>query len=54
MKFMGYKRPDGKVGIRNYVLILATSVCSNKLAADIANAVEGATHINNTFASAPN
>ena len=49
MKFMGYKRPDGKVGIRNYVLILATSVCSNKLAADIANAVEGATHINNTF-----
>ena len=49
MKFMGYKRSDGKVGIRNYVLILATSVCSNKLAADIANAVEGATHINNTF-----
>ncbi len=49
MKFMGYKRSDGKVGIRNYVLILATSVCSNKLAADIANTVEGATHINNTF-----
>ena len=49
MKFMGYRRNDGKIGIRNYVLVLATSVCSNKLAADIANAVEGATHINNTF-----
>ncbi|MBR8700893.1 (2R)-sulfolactate sulfo-lyase subunit beta [Fusobacterium sp. DD29] len=49
MKFMGYKRKDGKVGIRNYVLILATSVCSNKLAQDISNAVEGTTHINNTF-----
>lgn len=49
MKFMGYRRNDGKVGIRNYVLILATSVCSNKLAEDISNAVEGSTHINNTF-----
>lgn len=49
MKFMGYRRNDGKVGIRNHVLVLATSVCSNKLAEDIANSVEGATHINNTF-----
>lgn len=49
MKFMGYRRNDGKVGIRNYVLILATSVCSNKLAEDISRAVEGSTHINNTF-----
>lgn len=49
MEFMGYKRKNGKVGIRNHVLILATSVCSNKVATDIANAVEGATCINNTF-----
>ena len=28
MKLYGYKRPDGKVGIRNKVLILPTCVCS--------------------------
>ena len=49
MKFMGYKRSDGKVGIRNYVLVLATCVCSDKLARDIAEAVEGGTFINNGF-----
>ena len=49
MKFMGYRRDDGKVGIRNHVLILATSVCSNKVAEEIANKVTGCTHINNTF-----
>ena len=49
MKFMGYRRNDGKVGIRNHVLILATSVCSNKVAEEIANKVTGCTHINNTF-----
>lgn len=49
MKFMGYTRNDGKVGIRNHVLVLATSVCSNKVAEEIANKVVGCTHINNTF-----
>ncbi|MGL5544541.1 UxaA family hydrolase [Cetobacterium sp.] len=49
MKFMGYRRKDGKVGVRNHVLILATSVCSNKVAEEIANKVTGCTHINNTF-----
>ncbi len=49
MKFMGYKRKDGKVGIRNHVLVLATSVCSNKVAEDISRAVEGSTFINNTY-----
>ena len=29
MKFWGYKRPDGRVGIRNYVLILPASVCAS-------------------------
>lgn len=45
----GYRRPDGAVGIRNYVLILPTSICSNKVAQDIANQVKGATWVNNTF-----
>lgn len=49
MKFMAYRRKDGKVGIRNHVLILATSVCSNKVAEDISHAVEGSTYINNTY-----
>ena len=28
MKFMGYRRPDGTVGIRNHVLIMATVGCA--------------------------
>lgn len=29
MKFMGYKRPDGTVGVRNYLLVLSSVVCAN-------------------------
>ncbi|WP_261832176.1 UxaA family hydrolase [Leminorella grimontii] len=47
--FPGYRRPDGSVGIRNYVLILPTSVCSNKVAQDISRQVKGSTWVNNTF-----
>lgn len=28
MNFWGYRRPDGRVGIRNKVLILPASVCA--------------------------
>ena len=28
MTFYGYERPDGRVGVRNYVLILPASVCN--------------------------
>ena len=28
MKFKGYRRPDGKIGIRNHVLILPCSLCA--------------------------
>lgn len=31
MNFWGYKRPDGKVGIRNHVLILPASICDQIL-----------------------
>ena len=41
MTFQGYRRPDGKVGIRNHVLILPTSVCAAQVAADIARRVQG-------------
>ncbi|WP_003544900.1 UxaA family hydrolase [Desulfotomaculum nigrificans] len=49
MKFKGYKRPDGKVGTRNYVLLLPTSVCSTQVATEIANKVKGCTVVNNSF-----
>ena len=30
--FMGYERPDGSVGIRNYILVLSMVNCSNTVA----------------------
>lgn len=47
MQFNGYKRPDGKVGIRNKILILPTCSCSSETAAQIARNVEGAIAIVN-------
>lgn len=47
MNFLGYRRPDGKVGIRNHVLVLATCACSSETARIIANQVQGAVHIIN-------
>jgi altronate dehydratase large subunit len=32
MEFLGYRRSDGKVGVRNHVLILSTVVCANEVA----------------------
>ncbi|MDR0880017.1 MAG: UxaA family hydrolase [Clostridioides sp.] len=47
MKFYGYKRPDGKVGIRNHVLVLPTSCCASDTTRIIASQVEGAVTFNN-------
>ncbi|MDR1018283.1 MAG: UxaA family hydrolase [Lachnospiraceae bacterium] len=47
MTFMGYKRPDGRVGIRNKILILPTSVCASDTTRIIAGQVEGAVTFNN-------
>ena len=41
MTFKGYRRSDGKVGIRNHVLILPTSICAAQVASDIARTVRG-------------
>ena len=41
MNFWGYKRPDGKVGIRNHVLILPASICASDTTRIIASQVEG-------------
>jgi altronate dehydratase large subunit len=42
MNFMGYRRPDGRVGTRNYVGVLSTVVCANEVARNIAKQVKGA------------
>ncbi len=39
--FMGYKRPDGQVGVRNYLGVLSTVTCANQAAEDIARHVTG-------------
>jgi len=45
--FYGYKRPDGRVGIRNYVLILPTSVCASDTTRIISSQVKGTVTFNN-------
>lgn len=47
MKFWGYEREDGKVGIRNHVLVLPTSLCASDTTRIIASQVEGAITFNN-------
>lgn len=47
MTFFGYKRPDGRVGVRNYVLILPASVCASDTTRIIAQQVKGAVTFNN-------
>lgn len=42
-KFMGYRRSDGGIGIRNHVLIIPTVSCVNRVAMDIANKAGGVT-----------
>lgn len=41
MNFMGYRRPDGTVGIRNHVFVLPTVNCANQVARGIAANVRG-------------
>ena len=47
MTFYGYKRPDGRVGVRNYVLILPASVCASDTTRIVAQQVNGAVTFNN-------
>jgi altronate dehydratase large subunit len=41
MNFLGYKRPDGKVGVRNHVVILPSVACSDEVCNAIARKVKG-------------
>lgn len=40
-KFLGYRRSDGRVGVRNHVLILPTITCATKAARQITELVHG-------------
>jgi len=42
MSFLGYRRPDGSVGVRNHIAVISTVACANEVASRIANQVEGA------------
>jgi altronate dehydratase large subunit len=43
--FMGFKRPDGKVGTRNHVLILPTCACASETSRIVASQVKGSVNI---------
>jgi altronate dehydratase large subunit len=48
-QFMGYLRPDGRVGIRNHVAILSVMDNTNPTAHRIANIVNGTVAISTPF-----
>lgn len=45
MKFWGYKRAEGRAGIRNHVLILPTCACGSESARIVAGQVRGAVNV---------
>lgn len=47
MNFLGYRRPDGRVGVRNKIFILPASVCASDTTRIIASQIEGAVTFNN-------
>lgn len=47
MHFMGYKRSDGRVGIRNHVMIVPSCACAGDVAKKIAAEIPGSISINN-------
>jgi altronate dehydratase large subunit len=47
MNFQGYRRPDGKVGTRNFVLVIPSVGCSQGVARDIAQGLKGVVHLPN-------
>ena len=45
MEFLGYRRAEGRAGIRNHVLILPSCVCGSESARIVASQVRGAVNI---------
>ena len=53
MKFYGYERPDGSVGIRNILLVMSVADCSEPVARMIANGTDGAVAITQHYGCIP-
>lgn len=45
MEFLGYKRDQGRAGIRNHILILPTCACGSEVSRIVASQVRGAVNI---------
>jgi len=52
MEFQGYRRPNGKVGVRNYVLVIPSVVCSQGAAEAISRNLKGVVYLPNVFGCA--
>jgi len=49
MKFLGYRRPDGKAGVRNHVLVIPSVGCSQGTTEAIARNLTGAVYLPNIY-----
>ena len=49
MKFMGYRRPDGSVGVRNHFLVISSVACSNLVARKISELIPNSVAITHNF-----
>ena len=47
MKFFGYRRSDGRVGVRNHVVVIPGVLCSSGVSEKIAKKVEGTMFVYN-------
>jgi len=54
MKFLGYRRPDGRCGIRNKVIVMDGVLCSAIAAEEVARRVEGTTYLHNQYGCGQN
>ncbi len=52
MYFEGYRRPKGKAGVRNHVLVIPSVVCSQGAAEAITRNMKGAAYLANVFGCA--
>lgn len=49
MKFKGYRRKDGSIGVRNHILIIAVDECCEGIARKISEEVEGSIVLTNHY-----
>jgi len=52
MNFQGYRRPDGRAGVRNHVLVIPSVVCSQGAAEAITRNLRGTVYLANVFGCA--